>query len=505
MRLNSKNALFIVLIVALVLRLGAVIFSKGYMANDDHFETVRIASEGMQHGLLDENDHLIWRSDKPHQIGRSPLYVLSLYAVMKALTWTGIERPDPMMYFIRFIHALFSLVTVWLGFWYIRKTTGSIRWAAIGGLILAAFYLMPYISVRNLVEVVSSNFLIPCLYLAWLGVEKKDSRFLVLSGMLGGLAWMIRFNTGLAVVPIPLAIWYLTHRFRAAGYFCLGAAIILIFSGTLDYIYLGGFGRSTINIFKSFWYVVDSPPLPHPVWLYALVILGVFIPPFSLFFIGSIFNRSVIGKHLIIFSSAALFFVAHSLIAHKEERFMLPILPILIILGVIGLHHWLSGPVRYRFLRKAFKYSAIPAVVLNIIILPLFTFNYAHKGMVEPFVYLSKQDDITGIVIDRLERRRFLPVDYANLDEPVYTKLDRWDQLAKLPEEEPISDGANYFVIFSDDIHEVHVDSLETVFGPLERVFHSPPSLMDRILHFLNPRYNHLNESWVYKSIGSTD
>jgi len=492
------------MMAALILRLCSVGYSRGFMSNDDHFETVRVAYSGVQSGLLNDDGHLRWVAMKSIDVGRSPLYTLFNYSIMEVLKWAGIYDLDPMMYFIRLVHALLSLLLVWYGYKYVFSITESRNYAMLAGMILAGHYLMPYLSVRNLVEMVSAELLVPSVYLAYRGVRSKNSRFLLLAGIAGALSWMIRFNTGLAVLPIPFAIWYMSRDIRPALYFCAGCCVIIIFGASLDLIYLGRFGQSTYNIYKSFIFVTNNPPLPHPFWTFAVLILGIFVPPFSFYFIFSIFRKKLILNNLIPFSSAGVFFIIHSLIAHKEERFMIPIFPLLVILGVIGLHSWLSGREPGSLSMKFFKYSAAFALVVNIIILPLFTFNYAHKGMVEPFVFLSKQDDIKTVLIDRVERKRYLAISYAGYIKPEYVKINRWDDFDRLVGQSQMFDSANYFVIFSDENLQEHLDSLSNYYGGLEKVFHSPPSLMDRTLHFLNPKYNHTNEAWVYKKVADS-
>ncbi|RKX31133.1 MAG: hypothetical protein DRP46_03985 [Candidatus Zixiibacteriota bacterium] len=495
----KKHPLLFCMIVALALRLCSVVFSKGFMANDDHFETIQVSYNAVQTSLLSEEGCINWNAMKGTDVGRSPLYTLFNYSIMTVLTWLGMYDLDPMMYFIRLIHALLSLLLVYYGFKYVHLATGNKNYSLITGLILAAHFLMPYIGVRNLVEVVSADLLMPCVYFAYRGVREENNRLLMLAGILGSLSWLIRFNTGLAVIPIPFAIWYLTGRIRPALYFCTGCMLIAVFGASLDAVYLGTFGRSTYNIFNSFLYVTKSPPLPQPIYMFAGLILGIFIPPFSLFFIFSIFRKKIISSHLILFSSAAAFFIIHSFIRHKEERFMIPIFPLLVVLGMLGLYFWLKNSNPKSLMRRIFKYSAVFAVILNLIVLPLFTFNYAHKGMVEPFVYLSRQDDVEMVVIDRTERRRFLAVSYAGYTKPDYFKVDKWEELAALDPHSPVFNRANYFIIFSDEHADRHADSLTGYFGEISPVFHSTPSLMDAILHFMNPKYNHLSEAWVYK------
>jgi hypothetical protein len=53
---------------------------------------------------------------------------------------------------------------------------------------------------------------------------------------------------------------------------------------------------------------------------------------------------------------------------------------------------------------RVFKFSVIFAIAVNIVLLSIMTINYAHRGIVEPFVYISHQTDVTGVLIDRTER-----------------------------------------------------------------------------------------------------
>jgi hypothetical protein len=204
-------------------------------------------------------------------------------------------------------------------------------------------------------------------------------------------------------------------------------------------------------------------------------------------------------NNLILFSSATIFFVIHSIIQHKEERFMIPVFPLLVILGTIGLHSWLKGRLKTSFTTRIFKGSAAFALLVNFVALPLFTLNYCHKGMVEPFVFLSKQDDIKVILIDRAERKRYPAISYAGYDRPYRVEINSWQDFERLSDISPRFHSANYFLVYSESNLQQHLDSLFTYRGSLKRVFHSSPSLMDRILHFLNPKYNRTNECWVYK------
>jgi len=499
--LFKKHPFLIIIIIALVLRLFSVVWSKGYMANDDHFETVKIAYDGIQNGLLDDNGLLRWNTLTPDKINRSPLYVLSLYGMMKVQSVMGINNLDSMMYLVRLIHVLLSLLAVGFGYKYVFRATGNTNYAVIAGLILAGHFLMPYLSARTLIEKVAEAFLVPGVYYAYTGSSEKKTNHLVLAGILCGLSWMIRFNVAITVACMAPAIWYYAKSIRPAIVFCLGVIIMIVFSGFLDLAYLGRFGNSTLNLLGSISSLEALPPLAQPFWIYIPLIFGIFIPPFSIYFIISFFKKHLIREHIILLAAVLSFIVAHCLITHKEERYMVSMFSLLTVMGTIGLHGWLSASKTGSLTRRIFKYSVITAIVLNIILLVPFTFNYAHKGMVEPLVYLSKQHDVGNVLIDRTERYRLIPESYAGFETPPLDSLDSWSDLYIDDSIPRPFDGINYVIIYSDNRTDEHIDSLHRFIGPLEMVFHSTPSTIDRLLHFLNPKHNHTNEARVFRRL----
>jgi hypothetical protein len=135
----KRHPLLLVLLAALLLRLPAVIWSKGYMASDDYFETVRIAYDWIRTSPWHDDGIRMWAGRPAGQHARFPLYVLSLYAVMKGCLAAGITDLDGMMYPVRALHALLSLLVVWAMFEIVQAVTRSRPWAIAAGLLAAGF------------------------------------------------------------------------------------------------------------------------------------------------------------------------------------------------------------------------------------------------------------------------------------------------------------------------------------------------------------------------------
>jgi len=494
----SEHPLLSVLIAAIVLRLLAVMFSAGYMAHDDHFETVQIAWHWHHEGMFLDDGTLRWEGKPEIGVLRSVGYNLFLLGLMKFTAIFGVEHLDTHMYFNRLIHALLSMLPVIFGYRYLREETDR-NTALIGGMILSAHFLIPFFSVRNLVEMVSADFLFPCLYFAHRSVRESSDRDALIAALFGGLSFMIRMHVALSLAVVPIAmILILRRRWRQAVLFSAGVMAIVALQGMIDIWSHGKFLGSVSNYIIG--NISQPPTLPGPWYKYLLLIIGIMIPPFSILFFGSALRPRVIKEHLILWLATAAFVIGHSMVVNKQERFIIPVFPVLIVLGCAGLYHLYKDCEWYRRL-KALRYGLWGWFwVINIIVLVPFTLNYAHRGAVDPLVYLSRQGDSQNVLFDTTARKKWIPYAYWDYTRPGAVKISPSYSLQDALDACEISGNKppRYVVIFTDDYPAVELGEYHEKLGAeYEIVHHGKPSLMDLILHHLNPKYNHKNESWV--------
>ena len=138
-----KNiSLLQILWLAALLRLLAIVFSKGFGFSDDHFEVVEIAQ-----GLLEGRK--AWADGEIYLFNLIYIYIHT--GIFGFSEWIG--HPDPYfkMLLTRVFHGSVSLITVYYGYKLVEKTEGKTQ-ATIVGLLLAGFWLFPFLSVRNLRE-----------------------------------------------------------------------------------------------------------------------------------------------------------------------------------------------------------------------------------------------------------------------------------------------------------------------------------------------------------------
>ena len=186
-----------VLLLALILRLIAAVFSKGYAFHDDHFIVLRVAeswSEGIPHWIEDS---------KPPK--HSMLYSFLGASILWGAKAVGVSDPMIKATILQIIHGIYSLLIVWLG--YLTTLRISTRKnALLVAQILAVLWFMPYLGVKFMAEMVSVP---PLMFAFYLYLKEKDNRAIkwLLIGAMIGIAFSIRIHTiflsaGLVIILI---------------------------------------------------------------------------------------------------------------------------------------------------------------------------------------------------------------------------------------------------------------------------------------------------------------
>ncbi|MDX1629990.1 MAG: mannosyltransferase, partial [Fulvivirga sp.] len=180
----DDHPLQIILVIALAIRLLAAFFSKGYAFHDDHFDVIKVAQDWIQ-GI----PHWI---DDPVPPNHSMFYAAINAGILYVAELIGITGPQAKMTVVRLLHAVYSLLIVYLGYKIALKLSTR-GYAVTVGLMLALLWFMPYLGVKNLVEMVCIPPLMGAFYIL-LKDEVKLTTWL-LAGMLMGLAFAFRLHT----------------------------------------------------------------------------------------------------------------------------------------------------------------------------------------------------------------------------------------------------------------------------------------------------------------------
>ena len=493
----NEKPLGVILIASAFFRLLAVIFSKGYGMHDDHFLVIEAAQS-----WVDGHDYNYWLPTITKTVtqptGHSLLYPGLHYLLFSALQSLGIYDPQFKMFVVRLLHAAWSMITVYFGYKIAFRASG-IKAAKATGILLGLLFFMPMMSVRNLVEFVC----IPPLMIAtWLVFKHESSKKTIpflFAGFLLGIAFSIRFQTSAFISGFALAL-LLQKNWKKFIEIILGFIIcIVIVQGTTDmmiwhkpFTELGEYIRYNIENSETYgtqkWYN------------YILLVGGILIPPISIFILFG-FMRSW-KRHLILFLPAFIFFVFHSSFPNKQERFILPAIPFIITLGIIGWYNFIEKSHFWQEKKNLYRICWIFFWSLNTVPLLFVSVAYSHRSRVEAMVYLSTKSDFRNLIVEESNHSDFtMPPQFylrhwiSNYYVTSVFTVDSLDSVMRLERKEL---RPNYVIFNQPDNLDERLQNFRKVFPHLKFEATIEPSFIDKVMHYLN-KHNANFTTYVYR------
>jgi hypothetical protein len=477
-----------VLLLGGALRLLAAIFSQGFLASDDH------------HVVITAADRIASGAGLPLTYARSALFPAAIAGVMTITRSLGIHDPSIEMLFVRLVQGAYSLLVVYFVYRISSPSDGSSP--LIGGLLAAAFFAMPVTSGHQLEESVCQVPLLAA-YWWWHRSESAVGRqpsalWASLAGIALGLALILRFPLIALVAAFVVIALLQPRRIETKLAFLAGLIVVVV---------LQGYSNALIN--HEWWYSFNTRlgPMLHPQrmalesegypssppWHYVLTLLAALIPPVSALLLAAAVKGAISRQYLLPGAGVLAFLLSHSVIANKQERFLLPILPILFILIVAGLP-WLASWLR-RWYRAMWWYFW----ALNGALLLVLTFSFSKKDRVAPLVYVYRRHDVTGVLVAQYNQTFTVPEYYLGQPRPVLVVSQRQDE-TRFSERWAADTGSriNYVVLYSDAPDSDRAMLAEALGRPLTLVTIIQPSLSDRIAHAINPRHNKARTAAIY-------
>jgi phosphatidylinositol glycan class B len=171
-----------------------------------------------------------------------------------------------------------------------------------------------------------------CFMLDALDVSSADRRRSTLLAACAGLAWSVaiacRFQMGVAVAGAVLWLLFV-RRGHAAVVTAIAVAFAIGFFGSvvLDHWLYGAWTLTPLNYVRVnlIQHRADAYGT-GPWWMVAIYLAVVLIPPFSLALIALLVAGSWCARRDVLVWTAVPFIAVHAVIAHKEPRFLLPLL-----------------------------------------------------------------------------------------------------------------------------------------------------------------------------------
>lgn len=291
-------------------------FSKGYYHADEQYQVIEFA--GLKLGTHHPDD-LAW--EFKHQL-RSAAQPAICYALFSLFSVTGINDPYQLAFLLR---AFTGLVAVMCITFFIRESKiffqkeyeNCVLWVFYSGL-----WFIPFLSVRFSSETMSGLMILTAS--PFILSEQQTNRKAAAAGFFLGLAFLFRFQS--AIVIIFSVVWMLIqHRFNAGQWLRFFTVIltVLIAGIILDKWF---YGRLTFTPFNYVANAIDSGGSnfgQEPWYFYIQKLITVTGIPIGIFILCSLLY--LLWKNDFYAWLTVVFLLFHSLIPHKEERFIFPV------------------------------------------------------------------------------------------------------------------------------------------------------------------------------------
>jgi hypothetical protein len=377
----------------------------------------------------------------------------------------------------------YKIVTKYAG----RQTGLQTAW------ILAALWFMPWLSVRNLVEIQCVPWL---LWGTWLYIKKDNPsiKLIILSGLVAGVAFSIRFQAAFILGGFGLSLLCL-KQFRNAIIWGISTVFsMLSIQACIDFFVWGAPCVELIE-YVRYNFVSAGDYLQGSPLMYVYMILGLFIPPVSIFILCGFFARW--RKYLILFLPSFIFLLFHSVFINKQERFVLTIIPMVLILGMIGWKELMDTYLKNNWRKTFVKWSWKICIIINLVLLCFVSVHYSKKARVESMLYLSKYKQIKHLA--KVSDIPILPMFYLGQFVP-RIEIDK-DQIGNSATrlKETAQDPCFVLLIDNGETAQI-IDSLKLFFPDLVFEVKIKPSMIDNLTYWLNPKYNRNETILIYRN-----
>lgn len=388
-KLNEKfNYLRLIIFTGIVLYAVAGYFCRGYYNPDEHYQILEFA--GHKLGFFPKIA-LPWEFDAQIRPSLQPFLAMGVIQLCRGI---GITEAFDWAMILRFISGALSL---WVFYALSRPLSAAFERPEQSRLFLlgaAVFcWFMPFLSVRFSSENWSALTLLAGLYFLLVTEEETNSiryRQLIaplLMGVFFGLCFWFRFQTAFAILGVGLWVLFIrSPRLPVLSLLCAvaGALFSLVLGVVLDRIFYGQWVLTPYNYYKvnivedkasSFgiepwwWYLPTA--IQELVWPIGLVLFALFL-----------YGAHVARRHVMLWAIIP-FIIGHSLIAHKEIRFMFPLIFPFLFLAVLGFERVAASINRIQEGKFAWSAAWIALFCLN----GWFLFAVNTKPATEGFPY----------------------------------------------------------------------------------------------------------------------
>lgn len=312
------------------------VFSRGAYHPDEHYQILEYAT--MKLFGTPQPSELPWEYETMMRPGLQPMIA---YAVGWLLDAAGAYNPWLLAFLLRLLSGAVSVAVLLVFYRAVRDTLPG-EAGRKGFLLLSLFlWCTAFLHVRFSSETLSGNLLLLLVALYFDGERRGFPRPLVrglLLGLIAGGAFAVRYQTGFALLGLGIWLFAFGRRWRLIGGMAAGFAATLAAGALADRWLYGVWTCAPVNYIRENLLNAHMESFGVDPWYRYLeeIVLGGGIVPGLLMLAGTLYYFYRHPRGLLTWMLVP-FLLAHQFVAHKEARFLFPMLPLAIYFVVLML------------------------------------------------------------------------------------------------------------------------------------------------------------------------
>jgi len=269
-----------------------------------------------------------------------------------------------------------------------RRSAVLAAWAHVAGggyLVYAA---------RPLGDSLSVAAMLPALLMAWRARTGGSLRAGLLCGVFLGAAFVIRYPSGVFGIPVGVSLlWH--RRWRALAATFGGGLLVVAGLGMLDWL---TWGRPLHTVWAYFDFNILSGVVggrfgTRP-WHWNLPVFAGMAP----MLLGYHFVRGLARRDLVV-GTFATYFVVFSALEHKEARFLVPLIPLFVVIAAAGARRDLDRLYPRFGTRRTLGVVLSAFILFSIAGATVQTPFGLHADIIDATVEVGRRPELTGLVI----------------------------------------------------------------------------------------------------------
>jgi hypothetical protein len=208
-------------------------------------------------------------------------------------------------------------------------------------------------------------------------------------------------------------------------------------------------------------------------------------------------------KTIILLIPTMVFFILHSSFPNKQERFILPVIPLILVLSIVGWEEYAKNSAFWWRHRTALRTMWAWFWVVNTILLVPFSLYYSKKARVEAIYSLYGKPVSALFLAGGKDGVTQVPFFYGGKYPVPMVNLSNDQQLAEAKSQFATSPlRPDYMLFYGNDDFDQRLHRIEGTLGVkmvLEHRF--DPSFLDYVFYRLNPTHNKNEAIFVFRAL----